>query len=146
MKRVIIATSDNAGRKKFKDIIDIEKFNIASMRRYNVTITYVEGFLEMLDYFHLGPTDQLLRQAYAVELASRVSTRFGEKKLPNVKGNLYSGYRYYSILRPFSAVEGLDIEEDREEAAGQMLEYLMRTIKLSTVTKWLDEEYAEVYQ
>lgn len=114
-------------------------YNYDEIRRNNVT-SMVQVWYNALMDLNINMPEGIDPMLYAIELAYRDHNRYGEKRLPNLKGNIFSGYRYRFILPPYKDSNPYNPKwtaENKEKAAIEMFNYLInKSIKPITVQKW----------
>lgn len=117
---------------KWKDVLEIENYNLDLIRKNNVTIGSFQQWLDLFRKFNIN-VGILDINLYAIEFASRSASRYGVRYLPKITNNSLSGHRYDSLLKyPCEKIIYSEIKE--------MLVYIIKKTKPSTLEKWLVTE------
>ena len=125
MKRMVISSVQNPMR--WKDIMNIDNYNIERIRKNNVSLESTNNWLKAFEQYDIETPEDV--NLYALELSYRGDNRYQTKMLPNIPGNPLSGYRYYFAYdQPSDAFS----YEDHKE----MIEHIISTIRPSTLDKW----------
>lgn len=125
-------------KEKYKEY-NPKDYNYQELRRNNVT-SMVQTWYNTLMDLKINVPDGIDPMLYAIELAYREHNRYGERMLPKLKNNIFSGYRYGFLLPPYRDSNPYNPKwtaEKKEQAAIEMLNYLVtKSIKPDTVMKW----------
>lgn len=125
MKRMVISSVENPMR--WKDIMNIDNYNIERIRKNNVSLESTNNWLKAFEQYDIKTPEDV--NLYALELSYRGDNRYQTKMLPNIPGNPLSGYRYYFAYDQPS--DDFSYEDHKE-----MIEHIISTIRPSTLDKW----------